>query len=54
MPPGSPVAAALRNTSRQALNAEVRAWRRALDDALAAGIDEAASGGPPQPHQRMR
>jgi len=51
---GVPVAAALRNATRQALNAEVRAWRRALDDTLAAVIDEAASGGPPPPHQRVR
>jgi hypothetical protein len=51
---GVPVAAALRNAARQALNAEVRAWRRALDQALAAVIDEAASGGSPQPHQRVR
>ena len=51
---GVPVAAALRNATRQALNADVRAWRRAFDETLTAVIDEAASGGPPQRHERQR
>jgi ATP-dependent exoDNAse (exonuclease V) alpha subunit len=51
---GAPVAAALRNATRQAINAEIRAWRRALDETLAAVIDEAASAGPPQRDQRAR
>lgn len=51
---GVPVAAAIRNATRQALNAEVRAWRRAFDETLTAVIDEAASSGPPQRQDRLR
>jgi ATP-dependent exoDNAse (exonuclease V) alpha subunit len=51
---GVPVAAAVRNATRQALNAEVRHWREAITRTLAAVIDEAASGGPPQRHDRAR
>jgi hypothetical protein len=51
---GAPVGAAVRNATRQALNAQVRQWRHALDQALAAVIDEAASPAPPQRHERVR
>ena len=51
---GVPVKAALRNATREALNAEVRAWRRAFEETLTAVIDEAASAGPTRPHQRVR
>ena len=51
---GVAVAAAVRNATRQALNTQVRAWRRAFEETLTAVIDEAASGGPPQPYQQVR
>lgn len=51
---GVSVPALARNAARQALNTEVRQWRRVYQNALATAVEEAVLPDPPRRHQRVR